>query len=336
MAAAAVGIITAFFGRLATRASDRAADELAGRVLAVVEGLRRGDAVAGGAIAQLRGYPGDRTAAAHLRARIAQAAADPGFRAALDAALRSAAPTAVTGHHNAVLTNTGSGRLRATIDNSVRNITRISGWPWLVGGATVVVAAVLLLCAAGGYTVVHDHTTLFDTKTTLESSGGWRYKVSEARLRTSPQLDDTGPARPGYKYLYFDITVENLLDDREAPGVDFHFARPESSLGPDCGAEQTPFFGPMSSYAAGIVPGWCLSRAGSLFGAGTSCYETNDDFLRHVDRIPPGGRNHVRCLDSYLVADGFDLDSIRVYYLGESVVSRGDDLPFLRQVPTKT
>jgi hypothetical protein len=335
MAAVAVGVITAYFSRMAKRISDEMADQMAGRVLSTVGRLVRGDAQVATALHHLQRYPSDPAAAADLRDRIARAAAvAPEFRAALDGALRPTVANAMVIGGGVVVQNSNTGgRVRTRIDQSVRHITRISGWPWLIGGAGVLLA-VIVVCAGAGYAVLHDNTTFFDTKTKLAASGGWEYRASEARLRTSPQLEDHGPAKPGFKYLYFDITVENLLDDREAPGIEFHFAREEATLGPDCGAEQAPFLGPVSSYAAGIVQGWCISKNGSLFG-GSSCFETNDSLFHHVDRIAPGGRNQVRCVDSYLVADEFDLTAIRVYYVGQSWVSGNNDLPYLEQIPTK-
>ncbi|MEV6630279.1 hypothetical protein AB0M54_05960 [Actinoplanes sp. NPDC051470] len=163
----------------------------------------------------------------------------------------------------------------------------------------------VVVAALGGWSgaYLRGHTTLLDVETTLTSADGWTYRVSEAHLKTSP-------AAPGRRYLYLDITVENRRDDREAPAIGFHFAREATTLAAGCGAQQTGWFRP-------IVPGWCVSRSAGLFGRDPSC---------SGGPIPAGGRSKVRCVDAYLVDDGFDLTTLRVYHSGGRVT----------EIPTST
>ena len=298
---AATQAVLGYFWRLRAGTPDPAADAAAERVLGVLDHLGRGDPPTRTALDALRARPEDPQARAVLEERIESCTqASPAFRGDLSRATGVAAP-----------------RPRPS---------------WLVPVASGSALLLLMLCAVGGWVFWRSSTTAFDTKTDLTSAGGWTYRVSEAHLKTSAQLDGRSPAKPGYRYVYFDITVENRLDDRTAPGIDFHFARPESSMAANCGARQTGMFGPVSSYSAGVVAGWCVSNQGNpLFGGGASCYETNDSFFRGVDRIPAGGDNRVRCVDSYLVTDDFDLSGLRVYYVGS-----GDGLPHLKQIPTST
>ncbi|MEJ3748720.1 hypothetical protein WEI85_36265 [Actinomycetes bacterium KLBMP 9797] len=336
LAAAAVRIVVEFSRRVLAKVTDRASDHIATEVFRAIDGLARSDPPTGVALQAIQRNPDDLSAAHELQHRLAQTATRyPQFRTQLHQAVHgTTVHIAAGGTRNPIVNNSGATNVRTKIDQSIRNITKTSGGLWLLVGAGVVALVVLATCTGTAFVFARENTTFFDTRTTLESSDGWRYRVSEANLETSPQLEKRGPARPGYQYLYFDITVENLLDDREAPGVGFHFARPESSLGADCGAQRGLLFSG-ANYTAGVVPGWCVSINGSLFG-GASCFETNDDFFHTVDNIPPGGRNQVRCVDSYFVADDFDLESIRVYYVGASSVSTGGDAPHLTQIPTKT
>jgi hypothetical protein len=222
----------------------------------------------------------------------------------------------------------GRHRGMAKVKTKLITVTRRPGGRWvLVGIALAALLFPVAICSAA-VLLVGSTTTFFDTTTTIETARGWRYSVSEAHVKTSPQLRDRGPARPGYRYLYFDVTVQNLLDDREAPGIDFHFARVSGALGERCGSEGT--------YVPGVVAGWCLSDNDNFFTGGASCSETSDRVFHTVDTIPPGGRAQVRCVDSHDVPDDFDLGTIRVYYTGTSVMSSGTDYPNLTEIPTRT
>jgi hypothetical protein len=338
---AAVGILTGFFARLLSKSSDHIADRAAQSLFDLVRQAGRGDEQIRRATERLMRDPADRAAAGALSRGLNNAAhAWPGFAHHLDQAVRAASQyTAGPGSFNTVgtgnmMVNNGPGNLSARF--TTKHITRNSRTFWLMVGAGVLATMLLLVCGGVGLSVAKDHTTFFDTKTVLSGSDGWRYKVSEAHLHTAPELDGRGAAQPGYKYVFFDITVENLQSDREAPGIEFNFGRSAASLGEDCGAQPTAFFGPVSSYTAGVVAGWCVSKSNDLFGGGSNCYETNDKVIRDVDNIPAGGKNALRCVDSYLVRDGFDLGSLRVYYLGASFYLEGTSRPNLKQIPTST
>jgi len=335
LAAAATTLAVGFFRRVLEKPSNYLADEAARRVVTVLENLGRSDLPAHSALETLRHRPDDSAAQQQLEQRIEQTARHNSvFREDLR---RSMPEMNVRDSVNMV---SGQGFAVNNIGQSARvswkNVTRKSGAGWLVAGAAVVVLILLLTCGGIALAFGRGQTTLFDTKTNLESAGGWSYRVSEAHLKTSPQLEGRGPAKPGYNYLYFDITVENRLDDRQAPGVEFHFARAAGTLTENCGATSGGWLGPMSSYAAGIVTGWCISKNDAILGGGASCFETNDSFFHSVDNLPPGGKNQIRCVDSYLVSDDFDLNSLRVYYLGGDIILNRTDFPNMKQIPTAT
>ncbi|MFF5078713.1 hypothetical protein ACFY36_16800 [Actinoplanes sp. NPDC000266] len=307
LATTTTGVVLGFFRRMLMGTPDPVADEAARRVMGVLDNLGRGDPATRSALDTLRARPDDPAARAMLEQRIETYA-----------------------RHNAhfqrdLSSSAGFSRPGPQI-HAVAGRWRNPGSRRLLVGAGALLLVILLGCGGVGFAYLSGNTTMLDTRTDLSAPGGWSYRVTEAHLKTSAQLEDRSPAKPGFRYLYFDITVENKLSDREAPGIQFNFARAENTMSAGCGAQQTGFFGPVSSYAAGVVPGWCVSKNNSFLASGASCFETNDDFFRSVDRIPPGGKNHVRCVDSYFVEDGFDLGSLRVYYLGDSYT----------QIPTST
>ncbi|WP_179855406.1 hypothetical protein [Paractinoplanes atraurantiacus] len=331
LATAATGTVLGFFRRMLMGTPDRVADEAAQRVVGVLDNLGRGDPATRSALATLRAQPDDHAARVLLEQRIdlyaqhnAQFRQDLSFSlgAAPHQPFRPAATGAmVKGAATGAMVKgaaTGAMVKGAALGTRVRDMARNPGSRRLLIGAGALLLVVLLGCGGAGFAFLRGNTTVLDNRTDLTAPGGWSYRVSEAHLKTSPQLEDRAPAKPGYRYLYFDITVENKLDDREAPGIRLSFARAEDTMSPGCGAQQTGFFG-FSNYAQGVVPGWCVSRS-------ASCFETNDSFFRTVDRIPPGGKNELRCVDDYFVEDGFDLGSLRVYYLGDSYT----------QIPTST
>ncbi|XVU23143.1 hypothetical protein ACQPZJ_38670 [Actinoplanes sp. CA-054009] len=348
-ATAATGMVLGFFRRMLTGPPDPMADETARRVLEVLDNLGRSDPATRSALATLRARPDDPAARALLEQRIdTYARHNAHFQHDLNHSLAappastntSRPPTAAAAWQpptggSASPPPTGAGTRWLPTGAGTRWLPAAVGTRWqsmgagnrrVLIGAGALLLVILLGCGGVGLTYLRGSTTFFDTRTDLSAPGGWSYRVTEAHLKTSPQLEDRSPAKPGFRYLYFDITVENRLDDREAPGIQFSFARPENSMSAGCGAQQTGFFGPVSSYASGVVPGWCVSKSNSFLTGGASCFETNDDFFRSVDRIPPGGENHLRCVDSYFVSDDFDLGSLRVYYLGDSYT----------QIPTST
>jgi hypothetical protein len=277
---------TASLAAAAVRTLTSSVPPPAAPVLAVVEHLAAGDPATRAALARVRADPADRAAGATLHARLhASAVRHPPFAADLAQALaRALAPPAA-----APRTRTGAAR-----------------GGWLLAGAGLALAVGLAVC--GGAVAFLDEGTARFVTTTQVSAGRWRYEVSEAHLRTAARLDGRGPARPGHRYLYLDITVRNLRGDHDAPGIGFRFARAVEAAGGGC----------RSGYRGDVVAGWCL-------GAGPSwsdCFETNDTLFRGVDDIPPGEHTQVRCVDRDLVPDGTDLRTIRVYFVGDADLTR--------------
>ncbi|MGX6607490.1 hypothetical protein ACWKSP_36000 [Micromonosporaceae bacterium Da 78-11] len=333
LASAATAVAVGFFRRLLEEPSKQLADEAGRRVVSILERLGYTDPATSSALGTLSNNPDDPAAQNELEQRIrATAEYDSRFRDDLQRSMQQA-------HVRESVSFISGAGFVGSVGNSARvslkNINRKSGALWLIFGAAAVLLILGLVCGGTAIALARNEPTFFDTKTDLKAVGGWKYRVSEAHLKTSPQLDGRGPAKPGYKYLYFDITVENLLDDREAPGIDFHFAHPASSLSGNCGATNSGPFGSTSSYSENIIEGWCLSNNNSLFG-GASCFETNDSLFHSIDNLPPSGKNQVRCVDSYLAGVEFDLDSIRVYYLGSDILLANAKYPNMKEIPTAT
>ncbi len=186
------------------------ADRMASRVVGVLDGLGRSDPVTRSAMDVLRASPGDRDAGARLQSRIEEVARfDPTFRAHLSQSVIQGSGNIGSAHVNSgVIIGHGSKGSRISLGN-IKNVTHNSGALWLLVGAGLVIALVIMACGGVLYALARDHTTFFDTKKTMvEGAGGWSYRVSEAHIKTSPQLESRGPAKPGYRYIYFDITVE--------------------------------------------------------------------------------------------------------------------------------
>jgi hypothetical protein len=199
---------------------------------------------------------------------------------------------------------------------------------------TAVAVAAVVLCGGGGFVYLFTATTYFDQHTKVVVDG-FQYRVSAAHLHTSPTKNGKS-APPGNKYLYLDIDVTNLLGDRSAPGIGFHFARPAANLGADCGADNSTLFN-FSSYTAGVASGYCVSDSDSLLGGGTSCYDGTALFGIHtLGGISQHHTTTVRCVDPLYASDNLDLGSVRVYFVGSGVPSLNGGYQDVVQIPAKS
>lgn len=59
-------------------------------------------------------------------------------------------------------------------------------------------------------------------------------------------------------------------------------------------------------------------------------------FFQNISQIPAGGKNQVRCVDSYLAKkEGADLSPLKVFYLGVTFIFKGTKTPYMKQIPTE-
>jgi hypothetical protein len=370
LAAQAVDIVREYLNRAYRGVAMTPADMAAQRVLAVLEQLSAIDPATRAALHRLQAMPHDQPAGAQLRQRVAQVAAGvPDFERDLAGAVQATAlattPSAVRGQPTAVPPpaafqvppqsappvfsvppQPGPPVFPAIPPFAPPASAMPPGVPLPVARPpkplrqrrrlalilTAVAAAVVVLCAGGGFVYLFTATTYLDQHTKLVVDG-WQYQVSEAHLHTAATMNGKS-ATPGNKYLYFDIDVTNLLGDRSAPGIGFHFARPVSSLGAGCGAGNTTLFN-FSSYSSGVVSGYCVSDSGSLLGGGTSCYDGTGLFGIHtLGDISQHHTTSVRCVDPLFASDTLDLARVRVYFVESDVPNLSGSYQNVVQIPT--
>jgi hypothetical protein len=206
--------------------------------------IQAGDSSAWGLLLRLRGEPQNQQVANWLATSLATlAATDEGFARELEEAIQkietSSPPGQISGVYAGRNMRIGRRAVVSTGPTSIQNTnvrrTRISLG---LGGIAVISAGILFLFLFGddlsrvpGLSFI---PSPFEPKVILQDADGWRYEASAAKVGRSPQLEGSSPARPGYEYLYVDIRVRSLQTDRNAPAVNFSFARPESQIGQDC------------------------------------------------------------------------------------------------------
>lgn len=339
---AAVHFIRTHFGKSLTGGAQSAADWAEKAVVEVVERLAQGDQPTATAMTALRQNPADESAATALQSRLKECVDIlPQLRQDLTNAVQHASVAAYASGPGSVAVSQGHGgqaivanapgavatytdRSRSTVVNKTVNRHPVRN--------TILIVLALMI-GIGIYTVAKGNDSSYDTVTEL-TVDNWHYKVSAAHLHMVGQLDGAA-ATPPAKWVYFDITVENLVTDRQAPGISFHFARQASTLSANCGEQDTMLMRSFE-YVAGVVPGWCVSEDSNILDGGTNCYETNDKTFKGIDRIPAGGKNQVRCVDPFYGSDQLDLSTLRVYFVGSTVPGFGNNPTYSNVVQLST